>query len=97
MLLQLNRAVCESDLAPRLCGEGELLLCVVRCVADEETSLARRAIQFLIRLGTSTPGLDALYSPPMLQALSEISNTNDTNRFRVYEVWFSKLVIIYCV
>lgn len=86
MSSQLNRAVCESDLAPRLSGEQELLLSVVRCVADEETSVARRAIQFLVRLGTSTPGLNALYSPPMLQVLSEISSTNDTNRFRIYEV-----------
>ncbi|XP_054272652.1 26S proteasome non-ATPase regulatory subunit 5 [Macrosteles quadrilineatus] len=86
VLEELNRAACESDLAPRLSQEQELLLCVAECVAHEEVAVARSSIQFLVRLGSSTTGLAAVYSPAMLHALAAVSQTNDTNRFRVYEI-----------
>lgn len=70
-----------------------MLLCVAECVAHEEVAVARSSIQFLVRLGSSTAGLAAVYSPAMLQALAAVSQTNDTNRFRVYEV--GKLLFLF--
>lgn len=62
------------------------MLSVVECVGHDDVAVARLGIQFLVRLGTSSAGLQALYSPAVLQALTTIMVINDTVRFRVYEV-----------
>lgn len=84
--------MCESDLAPRLSAEQDLMLSVVECVGHDDAAVARHSIQFLVRLGNSSTGLEALYSPTVLQALSTVMLTSDTVRFRVYEVRIKNLI-----
>ncbi|RZF41709.1 hypothetical protein LSTR_LSTR012739 [Laodelphax striatellus] len=83
VLTEMCRAVKDSDLVSRMGDQQALLLSVVECVGNENMSVAKIAISFLVWMGQTPSYLHTLLSPQLMQAFNTVKKKNDTTRFRV--------------
>ncbi|KAM8941345.1 LOW QUALITY PROTEIN: 26S proteasome non-ATPase regulatory subunit 5-like [Lycaon pictus] len=84
-LSQVGRIVENSDAVTEILNNGELLKQIVYCIGGDNLSVAKAAIKSLSKTSLTQAGLEALFESNLLDDL-RVMKTNDTVRYRVYEL-----------
>ncbi|XP_045203324.2 26S proteasome non-ATPase regulatory subunit 5-like [Mercenaria mercenaria] len=76
----------SREMVNELLQYEELVIQVVKTMADDVLEVAKIAGNTLVNIGGSTGSITTLYGGAVMSALQDILSSNDTVRFRVYEV-----------
>ncbi|XP_052788108.1 26S proteasome non-ATPase regulatory subunit 5-like [Mya arenaria] len=79
-VLRVSENCCEE-----LMVREEVVIAVVRALADQSLEVAKCAERVLTNLGLREDGLAVLYGGDVMSSLQEVLASNDVIRFRVYE------------
>ncbi|XP_001605001.1 26S proteasome non-ATPase regulatory subunit 5 [Nasonia vitripennis] len=83
---EIHRVASNPSTLPQLLTKVDLLNLVTDTLADEELSVAKRAMDVLKKIGQNTDGLKLIYSGVLLRSIAKLLATSDIVKFRVYEV-----------
>ncbi|XP_052219531.1 26S proteasome non-ATPase regulatory subunit 5-like [Dreissena polymorpha] len=75
----------SDNSSEELTQHEDILVKLVKALADESLDVAKSASQVLTKLGSSEEGLSTLYSENLMSTIQDVLLGNDTIRFRVYE------------
>ena len=86
ILEELLRTASSPTKLPQLLKDTDLLVVVVERVADDDLSVAKKAMLILKKIGETSEGLQVLYSGTLLRTIARLLSKNDVISFRVYDV-----------
>nr|XP_057915556.1 26S proteasome non-ATPase regulatory subunit 5 [Doryrhamphus excisus] len=85
-LTQVGRMVEHPDAVTQILNSQHILPSVIHCIAEENMTVAKQAIQSLSKLSHSKPGLDKLFQSDLLDVLKDVMARSDIIRYRIYEL-----------
>ncbi|CAG9822654.1 unnamed protein product [Phaedon cochleariae] len=85
-LSEIQRNIHKEESAIDICKRISLYKSILRCIGDEDLSVAQKAAKIISVLGLSDLGLRTLVSSDVVEVLYDIMSTNGIIRLRLYEV-----------
>ncbi|XP_008324524.1 26S proteasome non-ATPase regulatory subunit 5 [Cynoglossus semilaevis] len=85
-LTQVSRMVAHQVTLTQILNNPDILEAVIHCIAAEKLSVEKQAIQCLCKLSHSKSGLDKLFQSDLLSVMKKVMGTNDSVRYRFYEL-----------
>lgn len=85
-LNEIGRSISSEEVLCSICEQTTLMVNIVKCLADDDLGVAKKAGEILETLGVSVPGANRLVSNEVLILLQELLSSNEVVRMRVNEV-----------
>ncbi|OWF54683.1 26S proteasome non-ATPase regulatory subunit 5-like [Mizuhopecten yessoensis] len=85
-LQQLQLVSEDNQALEELLRRDDILHQIIRLISCDSVDVSSKAIKVISCLGQSAMGLTALYTTTLLQTLQQVMDSNETVRFRVYEL-----------
>lgn len=86
ILKELKICAQDNSTLEHLAGNEEFAIRIARLVGDDSLTVATSSCDFLVSLGCHSETAVLILSPPVGDVLKNVMSTNDTLKFRVYEV-----------
>lgn len=90
-LVEIKRNIEKENILLDLSKRESLLINIVRCIADSDLSVAKKASDIVVQIGGNSFGVQHLISPSLIKAFHEIMAINEIVAMRTYEVGITGL------
>ncbi|KAK4883481.1 hypothetical protein RN001_006800 [Aquatica leii] len=85
-LKEIQRNIETTSELIKFCRQSKLMKSVIKCIADQELSVASIAKNIIFKVGVISEGMQVLVSPDMLNTIHEVMTTNEIIRLRMNEL-----------
>lgn len=85
-LTELERYITDDDSMLNLCKTKNLLNSIIKCINDNELSVASKSMKIVTKIGQSDTYIKYLIAEDTIQTIKNCIGQNEVIRLRFYEV-----------